>query len=154
MPIIRNGGQGPLPALIAGLNQLPEIVEAAFVTGCDAPLLKPALVEWLFKRWAAAQSDVVPEEKRFVVVAPADGLHLHPLCAVYGAACRVGLAAEAAYSGCRSLRGALNSTAITKLCVPVDELRAVDPELESLINCNTPQEYEAALRRCGANQSS
>ncbi|MEQ8836182.1 MAG: hypothetical protein RID07_05195, partial [Lacipirellulaceae bacterium] len=29
--------------------------------------------------------------------------------------------------------------------IPVKQLREVDPELRSLMNCNTPEDYEVAL---------
>ncbi len=144
-------GDGPLPALIAGLGQLPEFVEAAFVTACDAPLLKPAVIERLLRQWAALQAVATPPERRFIAVAPADGWRMHPLCAVYGSTCRVGLAATAAFAGNRSLRGALDSEPMHTLRVPLEELRAIDPELDSLVNCNTPEEYEWALRRGGGD---
>jgi molybdopterin-guanine dinucleotide biosynthesis protein A len=140
---------GPLPALIAGLSQLPTIVEAAFVTACDTPLLKPAVIEWLLQRWATEQTGEVRTNQRFVAVAPVDGRHVHPLCAVYGTACRVGLAATVAYEGDRSLQYALTSKPMGTVLVPVEELGTADPELESLVNCNTWEEYERALRLAG-----
>jgi molybdopterin-guanine dinucleotide biosynthesis protein A len=36
--------RGPLEGLRAGLKALPETVSAAYVTGCDVPLLEPAFV--------------------------------------------------------------------------------------------------------------
>jgi molybdopterin-guanine dinucleotide biosynthesis protein A len=44
----RAADQGPLPAIIEGLAALPANVSAAFVSACDAPLLKSAFVEELF----------------------------------------------------------------------------------------------------------
>ena len=40
----RRAGRGPLEGLAAGLSALSGRVDAAFVTGCDVPLLKPEFV--------------------------------------------------------------------------------------------------------------
>jgi molybdenum cofactor guanylyltransferase len=135
-PVIRDreADQGPLPALIDGLAALPANVSAALVTSCDAPWIQPALVEFLF-------GSMDPEIDAAV---PSDGERLHPLTAVYRLSC---LAALRAYldAGQTSLQGAVRSLGGRLKELPVEQLRRVDPELRSLLNCNTPAEYEAAL---------
>jgi molybdopterin-guanine dinucleotide biosynthesis protein A len=41
--------------------------------------------------------------------------------------------------------------AVPARLVTADELRNVDPELESLRDCNTPADYQAALARAGVD---
>src|SRR5258708_7207837 len=65
-------GQGPLEGLRAGLQALPASVEIAYVTGCDAPLLVPRLVEYLVQQLGDYDA----------VVLEIDGF-VHPLSAVY-----------------------------------------------------------------------
>jgi molybdopterin-guanine dinucleotide biosynthesis protein A len=136
--------RGPLPALLAGLCELPEPVEAAFVTGCDAPLLKPAAIAWLLARLDAVHDPRA--ERGQDAVAPEDGRNLHVLCAAYRATCRGALAA-AMGRGATSLRGVMQAGLVRAELVPVDELRVADPALDSLVNCNTREEFEAALQR-------
>ncbi len=129
-------GAGPLPALIAGLDALPPGVEWAFACGCDAPFMQRDFVVRMFE---------LPVNDVDAIV-PAEGERLHPLAAVYGKNCLPGLQAVVA-AGERSLHRALRSEVLRVREVPVEELRAVDAELDSLLNCNTPEEYDAALLR-------
>lgn len=130
----READQGPLPALIDGLAALPANVSAAFVTACDAPWLQPMLVETLF-------ATMDPEVDAAV---PSDGERVHPLTAVYRSSC---LAALRAYrdGGRSSLQGALRSLGGRLKESSVEQLRSVDPDLRSLLSCNTPEEYQTAL---------
>lgn len=130
----READQGPLPALIDGLAALPANVFGAFVTPCDAPLLESSFVEALF---AAMDAGID-------AVAPGDGKRLYSLNAVYRPSC-VGSLQAACDSGQASVQRALRSPGFRLKELPVEQLRCVDPELRSLLNCNTPEEYEAAL---------
>jgi molybdopterin-guanine dinucleotide biosynthesis protein A len=136
--------RGPLPALLAGLFDLPDSVGAAFVTGCDAPLLRPTVIDWMFWKLAMAPPDESPDH--FDAIIPADEVRLHPLCAAYRPACRVGLAA-AAMAGITSLHSVVDKGLIKARRVTLDEMRRVDRELDSLASCNTPEEYEALVAR-------
>jgi len=131
----RHRGRGPLEGLAAGLAAVPEEVEAAYATSCDVPLLRPALVERMF--------DLLGTHE---IAVPRDGQHHHPLAAVY----RPGvleyidrlLAAD-------RLRPLFLFEQVATRVIPVDELRDVDPELDTLANLNRPEDYRAALERCG-----
>jgi molybdopterin-guanine dinucleotide biosynthesis protein A len=140
--------RGPLPALLDGLCQLPEIVEAAFVTACDAPLLKPAVIEWLLERLALVHADDSQPTTYHDALVPTDGRMHYPLCAAFRTTCRVGVAA-APMHGITSLQGLLRSKLVSGRTFALDDLRDVDPQLDSLVNCNTPEEYERALRKAG-----
>jgi molybdenum cofactor guanylyltransferase len=126
---------GPMAGLVAGLAALDGQVEAAFVTSCDAPLLVPDFVRRMFELLG---DDVVAD-----IAAPHDGQRFHPLAAVY----RIDVlpVAEAQLESDDRSLAALLDTCLTRR-VPVDELRGVDPGLLSLATCNTPEEYERALK--------
>lgn len=128
--------EGPLAGLVNGLAALGDRAEAAYVTGCDAPLLVPAFVERMF--------DLLGEDE---IAAPQDGERWHPLAAVYRT--DVLSTAEALLSsGKRSLIALLEHCRTRR--VAGDELREVDSELATLTTCNTPEEYEAVI--CLAEQ--
>jgi molybdopterin-guanine dinucleotide biosynthesis protein A len=126
-------GAGPLPGLASGLRAMAGDVEAVYVTGCDSARLAPALVARMFERLGDSE-----------IAAPHDGRHWHPLAGVYRTtvANRV---EELLAAGERRVTAVLETCAARP--VPVVELRDVDPELASLATCNTPDEYQAALRR-------
>jgi molybdopterin-guanine dinucleotide biosynthesis protein A len=133
----RTAGSGPLAALFAGLVVLVgHDVEAAFACAADAPLLKTEFVQRLFELLTEPVDAVVPM----------DDLHLYPLAAVYRPRCYRAFN-DAFRSGERSLVRFLESGRIAARRVPVAELRDVDPQLDSLVNCNTPEDYESALQR-------
>lgn len=130
----RVADRGPLPALVDGLASVGESVSAVCVVSCDAPLLQPALVERLFELLASEAEAVVP----------AEGERLQPLLAVYRPRVAESMRSQLA-AGTTSLQGALRTLVGRLVEAPVEQLRAVDPELRSFMNCNTEEEYQAAL---------
>lgn len=128
-------GRGPLEGLAAGLAALPAGVNAAFVTTCDAPLLRPAFVTRLFEL-LDDYSAVVPVTDGFV----------HPLTAVYRTSIR-DLVDELLASDRQ--RPSLLIDCVASRRVEPAELLDVDPQLYSLKNLNHPQEYLAALAQAG-----
>ena len=128
-------GLGPLAGLAAGLEALQGEAEAAYLSACDVPLLRPEFIRALVGRLGS-----------YELVMPRDGRFHHPLAAVY----RTTLAGR--------IRDLLNAGRMRPffllevaraLEVDVAELRDVDPALDSLRNLNTPEEYAAALRDAG-----
>jgi molybdopterin-guanine dinucleotide biosynthesis protein A len=122
--------QGPLGGLAPGLAASG--ADAVYATACDVPFLEAAVVDLLFERLGDADA-VVPE---------AEG-HLHPLAAVYRVRVRP-LVEELLASG--RLRPAFLFDRVPTVRVGEDDLRAVDPDLSTLENLNTPEAYEAARR--------
>ena len=125
-------GRGPLQGLAAGLKALRGRVDAAYVSSCDVPLLKPAFVRRLIDLMGDA-----------VVCVPRVGEHHHPLAAVYRL--------EAADAVARllsedRLRPFFLFAAAPTRVVEAAELADVDSTFQTLRNLNTPEEYEAALR--------
>lgn len=125
---------GPLAGIAQALTYLVTTDDppvAAFVTSCDVPLLKPELIRLLRNQ--------LTEEFDAVVVRDSD--FAYPLCAIY----RTTVAATAARliaSGQR--RAAALSENLHTCWLPLDAIRIVDPNLESFMNCNTPEDYEKA----------
>jgi len=131
----RRPDRGPLEGIAVGLRALGDRVEAAFVTGCDAPLLLSAFVRRVIQLAAG-----------FEVAVPAVGGRDEPLAAVY----RVGVLpqAESLLAEDR-LRPALFFDCVPTRRIAAEELADVDPTLQSLIGVNTPEQHLAALKRAG-----
>lgn len=128
---------GPLAGIATGLDALRDRADAAFVTSCDAPLLQPAFVQRLIE--LLGDHDVA---------APTDGQYDHVLSAVY----RPVLADHARRLLAEDRRRPLFLLEETKsLRIHVDELRDVDPNLDSLRNVNTPEDYDGVLKLAGLN---
>lgn len=126
---------GPLAGLAAGLAALRDEAQAAYVSSCDVPLLLPEFVRYMI----GALGD-------YDLVIPRDGKYHHPLAAVY----RTGVeAAIRDLLAANRLRPFFLLEQVRAREVDVGELRGVDPDLQSLWNTNTPEEYRAALRAAG-----
>lgn len=128
-------GCGPLGGLAAGLAALEGRAEVAYVSSCDTPLLKPEFV----RRVVSLRGDTV-------AAVPRVGGRFHPLAAAYRVSVlphvREMLAAD-------RLRVTDLFDRVTTRIIEPAELADIDPELQSLRNVNTPEEYEAALRTAG-----
>ncbi len=130
-------GRGPLQGLAAGLAALPDEVELAYATATDVPFLQPAWIEGL----------VGLIEDHDLAIPRCDGF-LHPLAAVYRRA-SVLPACDSLLRSSR-LRPALLVDVLSARIVSADELRCKDPELLTLRNLNTPEEYQSALTMVAA----
>ena len=123
--------RGPLEGLRAGLKALPDAVDAAYVTSCDVPLLVPAFVEHMLT--LLGEHDIaVMEIEGFT----------HPLSAVYR---RSVLPQVESLLAQDRLRPVFLFDAVNTRRVTPDEMRAADPDLRTLRNLNTREDYEAAL---------
>jgi molybdopterin-guanine dinucleotide biosynthesis protein A len=125
-------GRGPLQGLAAGLAALEGQADAAYLSSCDVPFLRPAFVRRLIDL-LGGQSICVPHV----------GDYHHPLAAVYRLS--VG-AAVARLLAENRLRPFFLFEAVPTRVVEAAELAGVDPTLQTLRNLNTPEDYEAALR--------
>lgn len=135
--VVRDGepARGPLEDLRVGLAALQGRCRAAYLTGCDCPFLIPAFVHCLQE--LLGQHDIA---------VPEIGGIIQPLAAVY----RVSLLQliEQLLAGGRAGPSDLARRARTRI-VTADELRQVDPQLETLLDVDEPRDYQAALRRAG-----
>ena len=131
-------GRGPLQGLAAGLDALTGRAEAAYLSSCDVPFLRPAFV----RRLVQLLGD------HAICVPRAEGYH-HPLAAVYrlevADAVRRLLAED-------RLRPFFLFKAVPTRVVEPAELAEVDPTLQALRNLNTPEDYQAALRDLAAGK--
>jgi len=113
----------------------PSPLVSAFVTACDVPLLVPALVRRMIELSAGHE-----------IAVPHVGGFDQPLAAVYHLSVLPHV--EALLEADR-LRPAYLFDRVSTRRVTADELADVDPELQSLTNVNSPQEYLAVLERAG-----
>lgn len=133
------GNRGPLEGLRAGLKALPAHVEVAYVTGCDVPLLVPQFVQ----RMVYLLDDYDASVVEFDGVA-------HPLSAVYRRS--ILPAVETLLSqNCFRLHQLLDVLRTRR--VQPSEVESVDPQLLTLQNLNTPQDYSRALAAAGLSPS-
>jgi molybdopterin-guanine dinucleotide biosynthesis protein A len=123
-------GRGPLEGLRAGLKALPADVEAAYVTSCDVPLLVPGFVRQMLD--LARGYDVTVMEI---------GGFTHPLSAVYR---RSTLPRIEDLLANDRLRPVFLFEAVNTRRVRAEEMTA-DPDLRTLRNLNTREDYEQAL---------
>ena len=127
---------GPLAGLATGFRALAGRVDAVYATGCDVPLLVPAFVERMFEFLGD-----------FDVAVPVDGQHHHPLAAVYRPTV---LPHVESLLELQRMRPLFLFDQVRTREIPVDDLRSVDPQLFTLANLNSEQDYRAALAAAGA----
>ena len=109
---------GPLEGIRTGLARLSDHVSHAFVTSCDAPNLSPQLIRKLVDM--LGQHDAV---------VPRDGERIYGMTAVYRTA--VFQKIEDIYASGVSRRVSALQAAVNACEVSLDDLRDVDPDLES-----------------------
>ena len=122
--------QGPLAALANGLGACT--AERVFLASCDMPMLRPEFVRRVFE---------LGGDEPIAVPVDASG-HIAPIGGVYRREV-LGTAQDLLGRGERKL-AALARAYESRLIEPA-ELADVDPELESLMSVNTPEEYDFAL---------
>ena len=126
----RQPGLGPLSGMLAGFAAAKR--RHVWVVACDLPDVEPAL-GGLLLALAGDYEAVVPQPDQ----------EPEGACALYvrELAPRIEALLEA---GQRSIRSLLDRSTVRY--VTSDELRAVDPQLRSFRNINTPADYENWLR--------
>lgn len=132
--VVRDGEpeRGPLQGLAAGLAALEGLTEAAYVTSCDVPFLRPAFIRRMIELLGANH-----------ICVPHVGNYHHPLAALYRLDV---LGAVKALLQANQLRLIyLFDKAPTRI-VEAHELADIDPDFATLRNLNTPEAYEQALR--------
>ncbi|MEI7612149.1 MAG: molybdenum cofactor guanylyltransferase [Betaproteobacteria bacterium] len=130
----RHADAGPLAGVCAALEWAKERqVPWIFVVATDMPFIRPALIESLAQRRSGWQA-----------VIPVVHGHPQPLAGFYSTDALAAIQAVLAGAGKHSLRAALELMQVNE--VDAAELLAVDPELESFFDLDTPQDVEVAKR--------
>jgi molybdenum cofactor guanylyltransferase len=135
----KNPDRGPLEAVAAGLKALQSVrpkIEIAFITACDTPLLAAGFITGM-----AAFLD----DQHDAAVPVLDDVP-QPLSGVF----RTDIfptVESLLIDNCLRLRDLLQRIRVR--LVPAEALRDIDPELNSLRNLNTPDDYQAALAIAG-----
>jgi molybdopterin-guanine dinucleotide biosynthesis protein A len=127
--------RGPLEGLRAGLKALPDSVDAAYITSCDVPMLEPKFVTRMIE--LLGDHDIAVME--------IDGFP-HPLSAVYR---RDTLSHVEALLEKDKLRPVFLFDAVRTRRVLPEEMLSADPQLRTLRNLNTREDYLAALSEAG-----
>ena len=138
-------GKGPVQGIAAGLAALRGRADIAFVSATDMPFLHPAFIRRVLR--------VLGDNESADVALPVARGFSQPLAAAY----RVSLAdtAERLVQGDR-LRPAFLFDTCTVDQLDDNALKedpvlaALDPDLDSMVNVNTPADYRAALARPAA----
>ncbi len=126
-------GEGPLRGMQAGFDLIAGRADVVFVSSCDAPMIRPAFV--------ARMISMIGDHD--IAVPFVDDRH-HPLAGVYRT--RLGAVIGDLLTTGRRRPFDLFDRART-LVVTAEELRSVDPDLDSLKNFNSPSEYDELLAR-------
>ena len=129
----RDEFQGPLAALAAGMEGAQ--ADQYLVAGCDQPLLEAKLIPFLMDHIGVA-----------LAVVPVLGGGLVPTFAVYH---RDVIEAAKALLDSGERRLSALARHVPTVLVGEDELRSIDPDLRSFLQCNTPEEYERLLLLAG-----
>ncbi len=122
---------GVLTALYSGLSAAT--TELCLVVACDMPFLDTRLLRWLV--------DQAPE---YDVVIPVVAGQMDPMHAVYRREPCLQAIGRALRRGEKRMIAYLGDVRVRQ--VGEAELRAIDPELRSLFNVNTPEDLEWARR--------
>jgi molybdopterin-guanine dinucleotide biosynthesis protein A len=125
--------QGPVGALARGLDAARR--DVAFACSCDLPMLS-----------ARVASEMVAMLLDYDAVIAEVGGILQPLHAVYRRRCATALRAIEARGELR-LKAIAAEVRTRKLSEA--EVRAIDPELASFVNINSPADYRRALAMVG-----
>lgn len=127
---------GPLEGIRTALAMLESQVTHAFVTSCDVPKLRVTLVRRLF--------DLLED---YDAIVPMDGNRIYGMTAVYRTALHSKI--DEIYASGASRRVSALQAMVNTRVVPMEELKQVDPDLDSFTNVNTASEYFELLRQSG-----
>ena len=132
VPQVRDeqAASGPLAGLAAGMKSAT--TPWIFAVACDMPFIQPAVIEYLAGQRAGYQA-VVPMVRGFP----------QPLAAFYANSCR-DVAESILYGeGKHSLRALLERLSVCY--VSEERMLAVDPQLRSFFDLDTPQDVSVAM---------
>lgn len=126
---------GPLEGIRVGLRRLAGVVDYAFVTSCDVPLLKPLLIRNLFDRL-----------DDFPAIVPVDRHRVYGMTAIYRTDLHLQIESRIRAG---QLRVSELADALGALRISTETLLEVDPTLDSMTNVNSAADYLQLLERFG-----
>jgi molybdenum cofactor guanylyltransferase len=133
-------GLGPMQGLVVGLTAVEGRAEAAFVCSTDLPFLHPAFVRRVLRGLDDGADVALPVARGF----------RQPLAAAYRAEL-AGLVADLLREGNRRPGMLFEHCTVAQLddaaLLADTALSRYDPDLESVLNINTPDDYRAARDR-------
>ncbi|GAB3892200.1 hypothetical protein GCM10029964_066620 [Kibdelosporangium lantanae] len=134
-------GLGPMQGVAAGLAAVADRAEVAFVCSTDMPFLHPAFVRHVIRALTGSTADIaLPVARGF----------RQPLAAAYRTSL-VGLITRLIGEGDLRPGMLFNHCEVTQLddtrLLADDALARLDPDLESVANINTPEDYAAAVEQ-------
>ncbi len=130
--------RGPMEGMAVGMRAIAGRAEAAFISGCDVPLIRPDFIRRMFELSAGHD-----------IAVPFVGGFYEPLAAVYRTSLLPRIEAELTPEGVPPL--VLYDQVRTRK-VTADELADIDPKLASLANVNDPAGYRETLSLAGLGQ--
>lgn len=129
----QNPDSGPMEGIRAGLDAIGGKAEVAFVTSCDVPLIKGEVVNVLMRHLEI-----------FDAVVPVRDSRIFGLTALY----RVSVCEQVSEMvDRRRLKVALLADELNANRIPIEALCSVDPDLDSITNINSLEDYEQLLKR-------
>jgi molybdopterin-guanine dinucleotide biosynthesis protein A len=137
-------GAGSLGGLYSGLAASRS--ETVIAVACDMPFLNASLLEFMVDQ--AIEADAVVPDLSVATLSPgekpkAKQLDLHPLHAVYRRACLAPIEAQLRAGDLRMM-GFFEQVNVRFIKRP--EVLRFDPQLRSMVNLNTPEEWAEAER--------
>ncbi|MEZ4299439.1 MAG: molybdenum cofactor guanylyltransferase [Polyangiaceae bacterium] len=134
-------GNGPLQGMLAGLGALSGAAESVFVASTDAPFLHAEFVR---------RVEGLRREGDHDAVVPCAGGHWHVLSAAYRTGAVLPVVEELLARDVRRLGAIFERVRVRFVeeaeLLAGEALRGADPGLRSLVNVNSPEDYELALR--------
>lgn len=122
---------GPLHGLLVGLEALPHSTTHAFLAACDMPLLRADWIRLFHQQALTSEADIVTSRS---------GDRPQPFASVY----RKALRHQARQLLADTRAGLIHLHQGNRVLeLPESLLRRVDPNLESLMNCNTAEDFRA-----------
>lgn len=123
---------GPLAGLAAALKRVP--TPWIFAVACDMPFITPAVIEYLARQRADCQA-----------VVPVVGGFPQPMAAFYASSCLKVVQDILNGNGKHSMLAPLE---LLQVCyVTEKQLLAIDPQLRSFFDLDTPQDLAQAMKR-------
>ena len=123
----------PVPSSLTGIHAgLFHTSEPhAFITACDTPFLRPALIKTLLGNL----------EPKWDVIMPVTEQGNQPLCAIYSKRCIKAIEGQL-QNGDSKVLNFFPKVRVKE--IPEAELRSADPDLISFFNINTPEDFAAS----------